>query len=153
MAELDIGKAVQVRSGKEVAILNFGALLSQALAAAEQLNATVVDMRWVKPMDEEMLLAIAQQYSIIVTLEENAVAGGAGSAVNEFMAAQGLSPTILNLGIPDTYIEHGSHGEQLAWAGLDAQSIEARVRAIDRHTGEQQAVQAGVVLNPVMTPR
>ena len=153
MAELDIGKAVQVRSGKEVAILNFGALLSQALAAADPLNATVVDMRWVKPMDEEMLLAIAQQHSIIVTLEENAVAGGAGSAVNEFMAAQGLSPTILNLGIPDTYIEHGSHGEQLAWAGLDAQSIEARVRAIDRHTGEQQAVQAGVVLNPVMTPR
>jgi len=127
MTELDIGKAVQVRNGKEVAILNFGALLSQALAAADQLNATVVDMRWVKPMDEQMLLAIAQQHSIIVTLEENAVAGGAGSAVNEFMAAQGLSPTILNLGIPDTYVEHGSHAEQLAWAGLDAESIEKRI--------------------------
>jgi len=123
MTELDIGKAVQVRSGTEVAILNFGALLSQALAAADQLNATVVDMRWVKPMDEEMLLAIAQQHSVIVTLEENAVAGGAGSAVNEFLAAQGLSPTILNLGIPDAFIEHGSHADQLTWTGLDTESI------------------------------
>jgi 1-deoxy-D-xylulose-5-phosphate synthase len=127
MAELEIGKAVKVRSGKNVAILNFGALLSQALIAADQLNATLVDMRWVKPMDEAMLLAIAEQHSMIVTLEENAVAGGAGSGVNEFLAAQGLAPAILNLGIPDTYIEHGSHADQLAWTGLDAASISASI--------------------------
>jgi 1-deoxy-D-xylulose-5-phosphate synthase len=128
MTEMNIGKAVQVRSGAEVAILNFGALLSHALAAADQLNATVVDMRWVKPLDEETVLAMAQQHSMIVTLEENAVAGGAGAAVNELLAAQQLSPIILNLGIPDTFIEHGSHADQLAWTGLDTESIVRSVR-------------------------
>jgi 1-deoxy-D-xylulose-5-phosphate synthase len=123
MTELPIGKAVEVRSGEAVAILSFGTLLAQAIAAADQLNATVVDMRWVKPLDEEMLLSIAQRHSMLVTLEENAVAGGAGSAVNEFLAAQGLSPAIINLGIPDSFIEHGTHAEQLAWTGLDAQGI------------------------------
>jgi 1-deoxy-D-xylulose-5-phosphate synthase len=123
MTALPIGKAVEVRSGDAVAILSFGTLLAQAIAAADQLNATVVDMRWVKPLDEEMLLSIAQRHSMLVTLEENAVAGGAGSAVNEFLAAQGLSPAIINLGIPDSFIEHGTHAEQLAWTGLDAQGI------------------------------
>jgi 1-deoxy-D-xylulose-5-phosphate synthase len=129
MTALSIGKAVEVRSGEAVAILNFGALLSQAIIAADRLNATVVDMRWVKPLDEEALLAIAQRHALLVTLEENAVAGGAGAAVNEFLAAQGLSHAIINLGIPDTFIEHGTHAEQLVWAGLDAENIVNRVIA------------------------
>src|SRR5690606_7630347 len=109
------------------AILNFGTLLPQALSAAKQLNATVVDMRWVKPMDEEALLAVAQRHSLVVTLEENAVAGGAGAAVNEFLAAQGRALNILNLGLPDTFVEHGSHGDQLAWTRLDSDSIVQRI--------------------------
>lgn len=123
MTEIPIGEAVEVRSGKDVAILSFGALLCQAITAADQINATVVDMRWVKPLDEKMVLAIAQRHTMIVTLEENAVAGGAGAAVNELLAAQGLSPTLLNLGLPDAFIEHGSQAEQLAWTGLDSGGI------------------------------
>jgi 1-deoxy-D-xylulose-5-phosphate synthase len=126
MTQLQIGKAVQVRDGEQVAILNFGTLLPQAMSAARQLNATVVDMRWVKPLDEEAISAVAQRHSLLVTLEENAVAGGAGAAVNEFLAAQGLHLTVLNLGLPDTFIEHGTHADQLKWAGLDADSIYLR---------------------------
>jgi len=153
MTALPIGKAVEVRSGEAVAILSFGTLLAQAIAAADRLNATVVDMRWVKPLDEEAVLAIVARHSLLVTLEENAVAGGAGAAVNEFLASQGLSPTIINLGIPDAFIEHGTHAEQLAWTGLDAQSIETRVRNSYHAPDAQHVAQAGAQLNPVMTPR
>jgi 1-deoxy-D-xylulose-5-phosphate synthase len=121
---------VQVRSGERVAILNFGTLLPMAMAAAQELNATVVDMRWVKPLDEDALWAIAQRHSMLVTLEENAVAGGAGSAVNELLAAQGLTLTVLNLGIPDTFVEHGSHADQLAWTGLDVAGICQRINSV-----------------------
>ena len=127
MTELPIGEAVEVRSGKGVAILNFGALLSEAIAAADQLDATVIDMRWVKPLDEKMVLAIAQRHDTLVTLEENAIAGGAGAAVNELLAARGVSPTILNLGIPDEFIEHGDQGDQRAAVGLDAAGICERI--------------------------
>jgi len=134
MTAMPIGKAVQVRNGERIAILNFGALLSQVIPAADRLNASVVDMRWVKPLDEEMLLAIAQRHPVLVTVEENAVAGGAGAAVDEFLAAQELTRTVLNLGIPDTFIEHGSHAEQLAWTGLDTESIYARITAVCQRT-------------------
>jgi 1-deoxy-D-xylulose-5-phosphate synthase len=153
MTQMNIGEAVEVRSGEGVAILNFGALLPQAITAAEQLNATVVDMRWVKPLDEKMVLAIAQRHTMLVTLEENAIAGGAGGAVNEFLAAQGLSPTLLNLGLPDAFIEHGNQADQLAWTGLDAKSIEASIRGVYCSPNAQQFAQAGVPLNPVKTPR
>jgi 1-deoxy-D-xylulose-5-phosphate synthase len=139
MTQLPIGKAAEVLSGERVAIINFGVLLPQALSAARQLNATVVDMRWVKPLDEEMLLCLAQRHSLLVTLEENAVAGGAGAAVNEFLAAQGYTRNIINMGIPDTFIEHGNHAEQLAWAGLDAVSIYERIAASLGHTQLQFA--------------
>jgi 1-deoxy-D-xylulose-5-phosphate synthase len=130
MVQMEIGRAVQVRSGERVAILNFGTLLPEAMAAAKQLNATVADMRWVKPMDEEMVLALAQRHSLLVTLEENAVAGGAGAAVNEFLAAQGQSVSMVNLGIPDIFVEHGSHADQLAWTGLDVASIYQRIVSV-----------------------
>ncbi len=123
MTQLEIGKAALRRNGEQVAILNFGALLGAALEAAEKLNATVVDMRWVKPLDEQMVLQLGQRHALLVTLEENAVAGGAGAAVNELLAAKGIAMPVLNLGIPDTFIEHGSHTDQLGWAGLDAQGI------------------------------
>jgi 1-deoxy-D-xylulose-5-phosphate synthase len=152
MEQMTIGRAVEVRSGEQVAILNFGTLLPQALSAAKQLNATVVDMRWVKPMDEETLRAVAQRHSLLVTLEENAVAGGAGSAVNEFLAAQGLSPAVLNLGLPDTFVEHGTHTDQLLWTGLDSDSIAQRI------SGAMRAYPAPVVSDlelriPIELPR
>jgi 1-deoxy-D-xylulose-5-phosphate synthase len=127
MEQFPIGRAVQVRSGERVAILSFGTLLPQAMAAAHQLNATVVDMRWVKPLDEDTVKTIAQRHSLLVTLEENAVAGGAGAAVHEFLAAAGLSLPVINLGIPDIFVEHGTHADQLAWTGLDADSIVRRI--------------------------
>ncbi len=127
MSQLEIGKAAEVRSGKRIALVNFGTLLPEALAAAEQLNASVVDMRWVKPMDENKLLELAQSHELLVTLEENAVAGGAGSAVNEFLTAHGQATALLNLGLPDQFIEHGTHEEQLAWTGLEARSIVQRI--------------------------
>jgi 1-deoxy-D-xylulose-5-phosphate synthase len=136
MTQLPIGKAVEVRRGERVAILSFGTLLPQAMCAAQNLNATVVDMRWVKPMDEAMLLAVAERHSLLVTLEENAVAGGAGAAVNEFLAAQGHVMPILNLGIPDTFVEHGAHADQLAWTGLDADSILRRIESLRTDRGE-----------------
>jgi 1-deoxy-D-xylulose-5-phosphate synthase len=128
MTALEIGKAVQVRSGERVAILSFGALLDEAMTAAEELNATLVDMKWVKPLDEAMVLDIARRHELIVTLEENAVAGGAGSAVNELLQAHGISISALNLGLPDQFVEHGGHENQLAWVLLDSRGILRQIR-------------------------
>ena len=125
---MELGKAVEVRSGERVAILNFGTLLPAALAAAEALNATVVDMRWVKPMDEARVMELARRHELLVTLEENAIAGGAGAGVNELLAAEGKAGLTLNLGLPDSFIEHGEHSEQLAFVGLDATGIGKSIR-------------------------
>ena len=123
MTELEIGKAVEVRRGERVAILCFGTLLQEAMAAAKELNATVVDMRWVKPVDEGMVLRLAGEHKLLVTLEENAVAGGAGSAVSELLAARGIDIPVLHLGLPNEFVEHGEHGLQLAELGLNATGI------------------------------
>ena len=119
LVQMPIGKAREVRSGKQVAILNFGALLPNALLAANQLNATVVDMRWVKPMDTKIIETLASEYDLLVTLEDNAISGGAGSGVNQCLVEQHLLVGVLNLGIPDAFIEHGASEEQHAWIGLD----------------------------------
>ena len=118
-----MGKAITVKQGSQVAILSFGTLLPAAQQAAEALGATVVNMRFVKPLDEALIKQIAETHSLIVTLEENVIAGGAGSAVNEFLAHAELSTATLNLGLPDHYIEHASQQSQLAECGLDAQGI------------------------------
>ncbi|MFT5710276.1 MAG: 1-deoxy-D-xylulose-5-phosphate synthase [Halioglobus sp.] len=131
MTAMKIGKAVPVRRGAQVAILNFGALLPTAVRAAAALNATVVDMRWVKPLDEAILLSLANDHELLVTLEENALAGGAGSAVNEFLNSERPGTQLLNLGIPDKLIEHGSPEKQHADAGLDTASL---VEAVRRRT-------------------
>ncbi len=135
MTAFELGKAIIVARGQRVAILNFGTLLPAARDAAKQLGATLVDMRWAKPMDESVIKETAQTHDLLVTIEENAIAGGAGSGVNEFLASQGLVKAILNLGIPDTFIEHGGHGEQVASIGLDAtgirRSIEDRLGQLD----------------------
>ncbi len=117
-----------MREGKDVAILAFGTLLASALQAAQNLDATVANMRFVKPLDEALALRLAGSHRLIVTLEENAVSGGAGSAVNELLLAAGVQVKVLNLGLPDEFIEQGTQAEQLEVAGLAAAQIEARIR-------------------------
>jgi 1-deoxy-D-xylulose-5-phosphate synthase len=123
LTPLDIGKSTIVREGSQVAILNFGTLLPAAEVAAEELNATLVDMRWVKPMDEAAILALADGHTLLVTVEENVVSGGAGSAVSELLSKSANDTPILHLGIADDFIEHNGHGAQLASQGLIGEAI------------------------------
>ncbi|WP_043004725.1 1-deoxy-D-xylulose-5-phosphate synthase [Comamonas testosteroni] len=127
---LPFGKGEMRResSSRKVAILAFGTLLYPALQAAEALDASVANMRWAKPLDEALLLKIAAEHELIVTLEEGCVMGGAGSAVMECLAANGLSKSVLQLGLPDAFIEHGDPAKLLALQGLDAAGIEASIR-------------------------
>lgn len=118
-----IGKAVIRREGRSVAILAFGSMVAPALAAAETLDATVVDMRFVKPLDEELIGDMATEHQLIVTIEENVIMGGAGSAVNEFLLQANYRIPVLNLGLPDEFLEHGKVPEMLAAALLDSRSI------------------------------
>ncbi|MBK6656808.1 MAG: 1-deoxy-D-xylulose-5-phosphate synthase [Proteobacteria bacterium] len=128
MQALPIGKAELRRRGRRVAVLVFGVLLAPALEVAEKLDLTVVNMRFVKPLDEAMVLEMARSHELLVTFEENVVAGGAGSAVNECLAAHGESVSIANCGLPDRLIQHGSREEMLTDAGLDAAGFEQFVR-------------------------
>ena len=121
---LPFGKAEMRREGKGLAILAFGTLLYPALQAAEKLGATVVNMRWVKPLDTELLLRVAASHDALVTLEEGAVMGGAGSAVAEALAAAGVSKPLLQLGLRDEFTEHGDPANLLSLQGLDAAGIE-----------------------------
>lgn len=127
MTALPIGKGLLKREGKQVAILCFGTLLATAAQVAEKLNASLCDMRFVKPLDEELIRRMADSHSLLVTIEENAIAGGAGSAVSEYLANQGYVMPVLHLGLDDTFVDHASHNQQLAAQGLDAAGIEARI--------------------------
>ena len=127
MTALPMGKGVIRCEGTGVAILNFGTLLASGLEAAESLGATVADMRFVKPIDKAMILDLAGRHQLLVTLEENSIAGGAGSAVNEFLSEQGIVMPVLNLGLPDTFVDHANHGQQLASVGLDSEGIRASI--------------------------
>ncbi len=125
---LPIGKAQVRREGRSgLALLAFGPMLESALAVGERLDATVVNMRFIKPLDEALILEIAGRHAALVTLEENAVQGGAGSAVAEVLAAEGVTVPLMQIGIPDRFIEHGSRESSLAAAGLDAASVGAGI--------------------------
>ncbi len=137
MTRLPIGEAIPRRLGSGVAILNFGVLLPQALEAAETLDATVYDMRWVKPLDEARILELATTHELLVTLEDNAIAGGVGSAVNELLIRENLPCRILNLGLPDKFVEHGKRELQMEWVGLDAEGICSAVRQRLEKQGDQ----------------
>ncbi len=126
---VEIGKGVLRRRGKRVALVAFGSLVAPALAAANALDASVADMRFVKPLDVDLLRELATSHSLLVTLEENAVAGGAGAGVAEALAALGVQVAVLHLGLPDQFIEHGDPQKMLADCGLDAAGIERAVRA------------------------
>ncbi len=125
---LPIGKAeLRRRGGSGIALLAFGAMVPAAEAAAEEIDASCVNMRFIKPLDEALLLELARSHSAFVTLEDNAIAGGAGSAVAEFLAAQAIVMPILQLGLPDAWLEHMSREQMLASVGLDATGIKAAV--------------------------
>jgi 1-deoxy-D-xylulose-5-phosphate synthase len=132
---VEIGKGVLRRRGNGVALVAFGSLVAPALAAAEALDASVADMRFVKPLDVDLLRELATSHSLLVTLEENAIAGGAGAGVAEALSALGIQVPVLHLGLPDRFIEHGDPQKMLADCGLDAAGIGRAVRA---HRPESQ---------------
>jgi 1-deoxy-D-xylulose-5-phosphate synthase len=123
MRALPVGKGELRREGRRVAILAFGSMLAPSLAAGEQLDATVANMRFIKPLDAELVLRLAREHELLVTVEENAVQGGAGSAVAECLQQHGVAVPLLQLGLPDDFIEQGDHAQMLADCGLDAAGL------------------------------
>jgi 1-deoxy-D-xylulose-5-phosphate synthase len=133
MHELRLGKGDVRRNsnaaaGRRIAILAFGSMVAPALAAAEQLDATVANMRFVKPLDDELVAKLARTHDAVVTVEENVIQGGAGSACLESLAAQRLEVPVLQLGLPDHFIDHGDPALLLKDCGLDAAGIAAAIR-------------------------
>jgi len=128
MVALPVGKGEVRRTGKRVAILAFGSMLASALEAGEQIDATVVNMRYVKPLDEELVLQLAEDHELIVTVEENVVQGGAGSAVEESLQKQGVVIPLLQLGLPDKFIEQGDPAQMIAECGLDSKGIMTSIK-------------------------
>jgi len=144
MTALPLGKAQLRREGKSgLAILGVGALVTPAQQIAEALDATCVNMRFVKPLDEDLIVALARRHRALVTIEENVTHGGAGSAVGELLASEGLLVPLLELGIPDRFIEHGSREGCLAAAGLDAASLRASIERWWALHGQERLRSAG----------
>jgi len=132
MTAIPLGKAEVKRKGKKVALLAFGPMLAPALEAAEALDATVINMRFVKPLDSKLLNELANQYDLLVTLEDNVVMGGAGSAVVEHLVQEQINIPVINMGLPDHFQEHGSREQLLSDAGLTADDIILRVNAVSQ---------------------
>ena len=129
MTILEIGKAKVIAEGQKTAILCFGTFLQAAIPVAEELNATIIDMRFVKPLDQSLLIKLAQTHSQIVTIEENSILGGAGSAVSEFLMSQQYTGKILHLGLPDSFVEQGTQAEIYHMLQLDSEGIAAQIDA------------------------
>ena len=123
MTVIPLGESKSLRKGQDVAILAFGSMVEPCRAVAEQINATLINMRFVKPLDREAILSAAHDHTCLVTVEENAIAGGAGSGINEILLASGNSISILNIGLKDAFIQHGTRSECLRQASLDAGGI------------------------------
>jgi 1-deoxy-D-xylulose-5-phosphate synthase len=126
MAALPIGKGEVRHQGSRIAILAWGSMVAPAMEAGKQLGATVINMRFVKPIDTELVLELAKSHEVLITVEENVLAGGAGSAVNDFLQAQHILMPVLNIGLPDSFVEQGTREELLALCGLDAKGILAQ---------------------------
>jgi 1-deoxy-D-xylulose-5-phosphate synthase len=136
MHALPIGKGEVRREGRDVAILAFGSMLAPSLVAAEALGATVVNMRFIKPLDEALVVQLARSHRLLVTVEENTIQGGAGSAVAECLSAHGVAAQLLHLGLPDAFIEQGEPAQLLAHCGLNAEGIARSIR--QRWPGERE---------------
>ena len=128
MRAIEIGRSRTLRQGERIALLAFGSMVEPCRRVADRLGATLVDMRLVKPLDRDAVLRAAAAHEFLVTVEENAVAGGAGSGVNELLAAENVNAPVLNIGLADTFLQHGTREEVLHLAGLDAEGILARVQ-------------------------
>jgi 1-deoxy-D-xylulose-5-phosphate synthase len=126
---LPVGKGEIRHQGSRIAILAWGSMVTPALVVGKQLGATVVNMRFIKPLDEQLLLDLAKSVEIFVTIEENVISGGAGSAVNNFLQKQHILMPVLNIGLPDSFIEQGTREELLAICGLDIHGITAQIEA------------------------
>jgi 1-deoxy-D-xylulose-5-phosphate synthase len=126
---LELGSLVsQEQTGKRIALLSFGTMLGEAKKAALELNATLVDMRFVKPLDESLIDELNSNHDYLVTIEDNAIAGGAGSGVNEYLLAQGKPVCILNIGVADNFVKHGTQEEMHHELGLDAEGIVTKIQ-------------------------
>ncbi|MBV1952101.1 MAG: 1-deoxy-D-xylulose-5-phosphate synthase, partial [Cycloclasticus sp.] len=124
---IEIGQAITLHQGEKIAILAFGSMVSPALTVAKKINATLINMRFVKPLDETIIKKVSESHSVIFTIEENTIQGGAGSAVNEFANSMGIQSNFCNLGLPDLNLDHGSREELLAEAQLDINGIETSI--------------------------
>jgi len=142
MQLLPIGKALLINRGQNIAILAFGSRVEPAMEVASRLGASLVNMRFIKPLDADMIIDMAETHDLLVTIEENAIAGGAGSGVNEVLASAGIAANILNIGIPDLYVEHGARDDCLARAGLDAEGIFEQIKNRLKQAGTPQSVSA-----------
>ncbi len=127
ISEIEIGKAEVRHQGGRIAILAWGSMLTPALEAGKKLGATVINMRFIKPLDKDIILNMAKTHDVLVTVEENVIAGGAGSAVNNYLQAQQILMPVLNIGLPDAFIEQGTREELLAECGLDTESIKQNI--------------------------
>jgi 1-deoxy-D-xylulose-5-phosphate synthase len=127
MTGVPIGQAETVLKGGSVAILAFGSMVHSCIDMAAKMDATLINMRFIKPIDSKTIRQMSETHDLLVTLEENAIAGGAGSAVNETLASLGITIPILNIGIPDQFIEHGSRDDCLTAAGLDPESVTKQI--------------------------
>ncbi len=130
MQALPIGRGEIRRHGKKIALLAFGSMLTPCLQAAEELDATVANMRFIKPLDDDLVASLAASHDLLVTVEENTVMGGAGSAVTESLNSQRIIVSVLQLGLPDIFIDQGDHGQMLAGCGLDKKGILQSIRSI-----------------------
>lgn len=146
MTQLPIGKSRTIRTGHGVAILAFGTMLESAQEAAIELDATLVDMRFVKPLDHAVIDALVQSHQLLVTVEENVIAGGAGSAVNDYVAAAGLNTNLLNLGIPDEFIQPANPKKMLQACGLDRDGISDAITSRLNYLNEPDGIKKALLL-------
>ncbi len=130
MQALPVGRGEVRRQGEKIALLAFGSMLQPCVQAAEELNATVANMRFIKPLDDDLVASLAASHDLLVTVEENTVMGGAGGAVTESLNSQRIVVKVLQLGLPDVFIEQGDHAQMLSDCGLDKTGIIKSVRSI-----------------------
>lgn len=142
MTAIPVGKAELRRQGKGIAILAFGVMLETALEAGEELDATVINMRFVKPVDEAIIIDMAASHNLLVTIEENVVQGGAGSAVSEVLSAHGVSHPIIHYGLPDRLIQHGSREDMLKDARLDKEGLLDFIRQYNHKIGLEKKIKS-----------
>ncbi|GMR07299.1 MAG: 1-deoxy-D-xylulose-5-phosphate synthase [Gammaproteobacteria bacterium] len=147
MEAIPIGKAELRRSGERVLILAFGSVVTAAMQAGDELGATVVNMRFVKPLDEDLILQLAASHELVVTVEDNVIAGGAGSAVNECLTSHLSNVSILNLGLPDQFMEHAEREVQLSRSGLDVDGIRNAVKYYLDRQGQDDPMVTGAAAN------